>query len=97
MQPRGENPDVYQYEEIPQKLRVQIVHVINDLLSDPWAYDSPTREIFAKIHSILCREYGEFALSERRVRESDYRTAVVEFFLGTPDIELACRPRPGGQ
>jgi hypothetical protein len=43
------------------------------------AYDSPTREIFAKIHSILCREYGEFALSERRVRESDYRTAV-EFF-----------------
>ncbi len=27
---RGEVPDIYQYEDIPQKLRVQIVHIIKD-------------------------------------------------------------------
>ena len=29
---RGELPDVYQYTEIPHKLRVQIIHIVEDAL-----------------------------------------------------------------
>lgn len=29
---RGEVPDVYQYEDIPQPLRVQVVHILRDAL-----------------------------------------------------------------
>jgi len=29
---RGEFPDVYQYEEIPQEFRVQIIHIIQDTI-----------------------------------------------------------------
>ena len=31
---RGEVPDVYQYEIIPQPLRVQIVHILRDALDE---------------------------------------------------------------
>jgi hypothetical protein len=27
---KGEFPDVYQYEDIPERLRVQIVHIMHD-------------------------------------------------------------------
>ncbi len=31
---RGEVPDVYQYETIPQELRVQVVHIWRDVLGE---------------------------------------------------------------
>ena len=32
---RGEMPDVYQYEDIPHPLRVQLVHILRDALGRP--------------------------------------------------------------
>lgn len=52
---RGEFPDVYQYENIPQKLRVQIIHILNDVLSNQ-------EKTYKTIHNILAREYGVFQL-----------------------------------
>jgi polyhydroxyalkanoate synthesis regulator protein len=47
---RDEMPDVYQYTEIPQTLRVQIVHIIEEVVST----DS---DVFYKpIHKTLCKE-----------------------------------------
>lgn len=31
---RGELPDVYQYETIPEALRIQIIHIIRDAFGD---------------------------------------------------------------
>ena len=47
---RGEVPDVYTYDEIPKPLRVQIVHILREILGNEQQYN--------------CREYGVFSLPE---------------------------------
>ena len=85
---RGEIPDVYQYDELPQPLRVQVVHIMRDALGDPNAYRSKTLEYHKYIHDTLCREYGIFTLSGNVIRNNDiYCTEVYNYFLGVTDIE----------
>jgi hypothetical protein len=62
---RGEVPDVYVYDKIPQALRVQVVHIWHDALGTPVEY----REGYNGVHGgykflveTLCREYGVFKL-----------------------------------
>ena len=58
---RGDLPDVYQYEDIPRKLRVQVIHIWNDAYGpDHPAYGS--RTAYVTIRDILLREYGELDL-----------------------------------
>lgn len=80
---RGETADVYQYEEIPQQLRVQIIHIIKDTIglekSSPKAY-----EIYEHIHNALCKEYGRFSLGEDFESNSQ---AVFNFFLAETNYE----------
>ena len=33
---RGEVPDIYQYETIPNKLRVQVIHIWRDAFGAPY-------------------------------------------------------------
>ena len=42
---RGDLPDVYQYEDIPRKLRVQVIHIWND------AYGPDIRHMAAAQHT----------------------------------------------
>ena len=49
---RGEFPDVYQYEDIPNELRNQIIFIFLDNFEDQFS------QIFIEVHKILCREYG---------------------------------------
>lgn len=58
---RGDVPDVYSYDRIPAPLRMQIVHILRDLLGNERDYDDPfsgTGRIYYRIERILCREYG---------------------------------------
>ena len=61
---KGEVPDVYKYDIIPQTLRVQIVHIIRDVIGkDQYPiYDNPRAYEF--VQNTLCREYGIFKLVE---------------------------------
>ena len=52
---RGETPDVYSYNCIPTPLRVQVVHIMRDVLGSE-NYD------YITITDALCREYGVFRL-----------------------------------
>ena len=89
---RGEVPDVYQYDEMPHELRVQVVHILDDALGEPYyefndfQYHSGTREAYEFFHKALCREYGIFTLDENA--ETDYHR-VVNFLLETEDAEKA--------
>lgn len=56
----GEVPDVYQYEDIPTPLRVQIVHIMSDALGKQ--ENQETLDMYKLIHDILCREYGKLSL-----------------------------------
>lgn len=63
----GEMPDVYQYEDIPQKLRVQIIHIIKETVGTNPSYGQETHSeaVYREIHEILCKEYGIFSLGKR--------------------------------
>ncbi|HDZ9157332.1 TPA: hypothetical protein RUY77_003617, partial [Vibrio cholerae] len=87
---RGDVPDVYQYKEIPNKLRVQIVHVIKATVGtreNDSHYGGPTvsEVIYKRIHETLCKEYGVFSLSKQQY-VSDFE-AVYNYFLNAENFE----------
>ncbi|AFZ55745.1 hypothetical protein H6G54_21605 [Anabaena cylindrica FACHB-243] len=80
----GEVSDVYQYDVIPQPLRVQIVHIIKDVIN-PYS----TQEIeqkFLFIHDILCREHGILSLHSPIFTQKSIKV-VLDFMLETKEIE----------
>ncbi len=81
---KGDKSDVYQYDDIPHNLRVQIVHIVTDTVGKSTAYSSSTNEVYGQIHRILCKEYGKFTLKEHA--QSDYE-AVYDSFLASRDYE----------
>jgi len=91
---RGEVPDVYLYKTIPQELRVQIIHILNDVFliasyGDTVGEFHTTQDeayewIYERINEKLCDEYGVFTLSDSATRSSK---AVHEFLLRTPETE----------
>jgi len=79
----GEVPDVFVYDQIPAPLRVQIVHIWNDALGDPYAYGSIAPGAYKTIHDALCREYGVFTLSSLGGDEIEH---LREFLLEERDV-----------
>jgi len=91
---RGEIPDVYQYETIPPELRVQVVHIWRAVLKDRRYCDA--KQVYEFLHQTLSYEYGKFTLDQNgdpdyhRMRDDSYDvTTVINFFLGTDDVERA--------
>lgn len=80
---RGEIPDVYQYTDIPNALRVQIVHIWTSAFGEPADWNK-VPQLFQQIHDALCREYGVFSLTERREPVFD---KVANFMLQSTDAE----------
>ncbi len=87
---RGDVPDVYRYDVIPKKLRVQIVQIIRDAFGpgDGCWHDAPQQVagIWAFIHKLLCKEYGVFQLV---AHARDDAGAVLEYFLKSENHEEA--------
>ena len=82
---KGEVPDVYVYEEIPQQLKVQIIHILKDTYGDDTGYNSNwSSNAFQFIHKALCKEYGVFTLKE--YAQSD-KEAVLDYFLNCNEYE----------
>lgn len=88
---RGDVPDVYVYDSLPQPLRVQIVHILSDTLGNGGQYwDGQVREAYEFIVSTLCREYGIFKLpGAREYGDREYITELANFLLQVEDIEKA--------
>jgi len=62
---RGEVPDIFTYDEIPQPLRVQIVHIVKDVIGeDKYSSDHHANDIYEFLQQTLCREYGVFHLGK---------------------------------
>lgn len=87
-------PDVYQYDNIPGPLRIQIVHIIKDLI-DLCGKDK-SEEVFLHIDNMICREHGRLslvsdlslALSPDIVQYNmKYTKGVLNFILEEEEIE----------
>ena len=95
---RGDVPDTYRYDDVPETLRVQIVHIMYDVLGNDEQYHRKTymeskypRVIaaYAAIGNILCREYGVLRLpANYSGRENKNKMMdLIHFFLQEKAIE----------
>ena len=82
---RGELPDIYTYDYIPQPLRVQIVHILRDAIGTDIRSHTKVREIYQSIYNALCREYGVFQLDNLRYNRLD--EGLFNYFLNCNDLE----------
>jgi hypothetical protein len=88
---RGEVNDIYFYDNIPNELRVQIIHIIRDAIGIDRMHGFPSNNNqyspFEFIHKTLCREYGVFTLA-KGYNETD-ENSVLNYLLQTDDIDKA--------
>jgi hypothetical protein len=87
---RGEVPDVYVYDDIPQPLQVQIVHIWMETLGnrEQYAYSEMVKGCYKSIVDALCKEYGVFVLTGKsRGYDHSYLGELVTFFLEEPNID----------
>lgn len=83
---RGEVPDVYQYEEINNAFRVQVVHIVRDTFGQDRSGYNQASQAFRFIHKTLCKEYG--VLSLKNYSDSDF-DAIYGYLLNADDHEKA--------
>jgi len=92
---RGDIPDVYSYDDLPEPLRVQIIYIWNDTLGGrDELQDFSSRESVYKAYETivesLCREYGLFRLPGANDYGSrEYIPELRAFFLQEKNIERA--------
>ena len=90
---RGEVPEIFTYDTLPNALRVQIVHIIRDCFGynkTDLQEDKPMN-LYKQIRDILCREYGKFELIKNiSIYERDsVDEELISFFLETKKVEEA--------
>ena len=81
---RGDVPDVYQYTNLPQNFRVQVVHIVKSTIGRDSDYSTPASKIYKYINNTLCREYGVFKLQEYASENFEH---IYNFFLKEKDPE----------
>ncbi len=87
---RGEVPDVYIYDKIPEKLRIQVLQIIYEVLgSQADYYDRHYRhnivEVYGSIVTTLRRELGVFTLLN--TSHNDYHAELTYFLRHIKDEE----------
>ncbi|EJC62459.1 hypothetical protein QWA_10339 [Alcaligenes faecalis subsp. faecalis NCIB 8687] len=86
---RGDVPDVYVYDALPETLKTQIIHIWLDTLGrSDQDYDGEVEKAYSFIVNTLCREYGLFKLpGARDYGGRDYIEELANFLLLEKDIE----------
>ena len=92
---RGEYPDVYQYDELPDKLRVQIVHMWDETIGrDPSMYNTYldpvqklSRSVLEQVYKILIKELGVFKLTSNEKNDSVFFEKISNYFLNEAETE----------
>lgn len=83
---RGDVPDIFEYKDIPNQLRVQIVHIIRDAIGVDHYNCNSAMNAYEFINDALCREYGLFELAPH---SNSKENAIINFFLTRDDHEQA--------
>ena len=92
---RGDVPDVYSYDALPDPLKKQIVHIILGALGNDGDYyhhsvygtRQEVEQNYKSIVDALCREYGVFRLTEDRHGNRMYLEELVDFFLQEQNVD----------
>lgn len=91
---RGDVPDVYTYDDLPDALCVQIIHVWSDALGnndnyyDTYGCGPNVQSAYKFIVETLCREYGLFQLpTAEKHKPRMYLNELANYLLQVDDIE----------
>ena len=88
---RGDVPDVYTYDDLPQPLKVQIVHILTDTLGNENDYHGlreGVKSAYELIVTTLCREYGLFSLpSAKDYGDRMYLNELANYLLQESEVE----------
>lgn len=88
---RGDQQDVFVYDKLPDTVRVQIIHIWNDVLGNGRQYDNGSLEVkdaYGFIVAQLCREYGVLTLANTDRRfDTNYRDELHTFLRNEQDVE----------
>ncbi|WP_201526429.1 STM4504/CBY_0614 family protein [Psychrobacter frigidicola] len=94
---RGEYPDTYQYEELPGKLKVQIVHLWNETIEkdrrkSQFQSVSLNRPYLEECYRILCKELGVFELNKsdndnKHLPSDNYFDKIAAYFINKANTE----------
>jgi len=101
---RGELPDVYVYDQLSQPLRVQIIHVMHEVLgeqrdcTDGYRSYTSVHWLYRDVVKVLRKELGVFRLPHTDTYEGELVSELGQFILKSPDtddvlsaVELVCR------
>lgn len=92
---RGEVPDVYCYDQLPEQLRVQVIHIADDALVDA------QHDHYRGLCGVLSREIGVISLAKKigewapqsvvltLLNNRDPRDHFMHYLLFCPDVEGA--------
>mgnify|MGYP006423458877 CR=1 FL=1 len=87
----GDVPDVYKYDKLPKKLKIQIIYIWYDTLGNPEQYQKYSGncyDLYKIIVETLCREYGVFELfKSENYGSRDYFKELIQFFGNEKNIE----------
>ncbi|HCG7136982.1 hypothetical protein P3383_04280 [Vibrio parahaemolyticus] len=91
---RGETPDVYTYEELPEALEVQITYIWHATIGNPLqsVKNGNVSKTYEYIVETLRKEYGVYELTHNTSsystrRHGDYLDELMRFFLSQENIE----------
>jgi hypothetical protein len=88
---RGDKHDVFVYDELADTVRVQIIHIWNDVLGNGQQYQQHhlrVKDAYGFIVNKLCREYGILSLANTDRRfTSNYRDELHSFIRQEQDVE----------
>lgn len=86
---KGEIQDIFTYDQIPNKIRIQIVHIIESTIGKIkyGYYGDHATAIYNKIDKVICKEYGLLDLPGHSSLESKYK--IRNYFLNFADDEQA--------
>lgn len=89
---RGETPDVFQYDTLPNALRVQIGYIWRDVLGSSLQgryYESNAYNVYHQVVEALRQEYGVFSLPPATRPTGDVENELLNYFLNEKDVEKA--------
>lgn len=78
---RGEIPDVYSYDDLPQPLRIQIIQIINEFLED-WRIPA-VNDFYEPVVKSLRHEYGVVKLAVYQSCRDEFE----QFFIHSENID----------
>jgi hypothetical protein len=86
----GEVSDVYQYDKLPDKLRVQLCSILVEVMGSFQAYDTPDAvfNAYKTVLELVCREHGVFTLSGRPRDFQQLPKELFDFILNEQNVDL---------